>query len=57
MKLSEWAKSQGINYQTASRTIIVTPAQSAQGLTRGLCQGIVARPEKCRYAQTTFYGE
>jgi predicted site-specific integrase-resolvase len=50
MKLSEWAKSQGINYQTAflwfkkgqlpvpayqtaSRTIIVTPAQSAQGQT------------------------
>ena len=50
MKLSDWAKSQGINYQTAflwfkkgqlpvpayqtaSGTIIVTPAQSAQGQT------------------------
>ena len=50
MKLSEWAKSQGINYQTAflwfkkgqlpvpayqtaSGTIIVTAAQSAQGQT------------------------
>ncbi len=50
MKLSEWAKSQGIKYQTAflwfkkgqlpvpayqtaSGTIIITPAQSAQGQT------------------------